>query len=285
MKIILEPTVEVIAKPTFIESKYFEIPDDGEDCIKLGAMAAKVCYDSDGKDGRPNIENQRAVIESRHGSCLEHAHISLFITGITRALSLELNRHRPFNISQRSTRYTKEEDSAIVLDPYYAHLFKKYDMQQDGEWGEWQSRWYHLPFENSPSLTNIGPDATTEYALICEFLENCEHAIDGYKYQVDTLIRLNPENLTGFDLRKWARGKARNLLPHALETRGVWTNNFRGLRWFIELRSEAHAEPEIRVLANKIFEAVAPLAPTYFEDFNAEEVRGISQLTPKYSKI
>ena len=126
MRIITEPTVEVIAKSEFIGSTRFEIPDDGDSQTKIGAFAAKVCYDSNGKNGRANEQNQRAIIDHRHGSVMEHITVSLYITGITRGLTLELNRHRTFAISQRSTRYTAEEDASVVLDPFYATLYKKY---------------------------------------------------------------------------------------------------------------------------------------------------------------
>jgi thymidylate synthase (FAD) len=277
MKILLEPVVTAMNKITFLEHPVYKIPSDGSDIEKLGAFAAKGCYDSFGETGRSNIANQEAVIESEHGSVLEHAHISLFIEGITRALSLELNRHRPFNISQRSTRYTKEEESAIVLDPYYAELYRKYEKNMMPD--------RRIPGNIVISVDDEDPQQIAEADLLIKFIGCCRESIKTYGEQVDKLIALNPNNLSGFDLRKWARGKARNVLPHALETRGVWTNNFRGYRWFIELRSERHAEPEIRVLANKMFDALQPLAPTYFSDFEGTMVDGIMEWKPKHSKI
>ena len=280
MRVILEPTVMVIGKPTFVEHPEYKIPSDGTDSEQLCSFAAKGCYDSFGENGRSNIENQRAVLDSEHGSVLEHAHFSLFIEGVTRALSLELNRHRPFNISQRSTRYTKEEESAIVLDPYYAKLWEKFE-----------SKMIEDPHPDRHGCIAISLDVhateqeKTEADLLLKFIGNCRESIRVYKDQVETLISLNPNNLSGFDLRKWARGKARNVLPHALETRGTWTNNLRGIRWFIELRSERHAEPEIRLLANKIYEAVQPHAPVYFEDFTSSFFDGIPELKPKFRKV
>jgi thymidylate synthase (FAD) len=277
MKILLEPKVRVIGKPQFIEHEEYKIPSDGTDSEKIGAFAAKGCYDSYGEMGRSNILNQQAVIESEHGSVLEHAHVSIFIEGITRALSLELNRHRPFNISQRSTRYTKEEESAIVLDPYYAELYRKYEKNMMAD--------RRIPGNIVISVDDEDPQQIAEADLLIKFIGSCRESIKIYGEQVDKLIALNPNNISGFDLRKWARGKARNVLPHALETRGVWTNNFRGYRWFIELRSERHAEPEIRVLANKMLEALRDLAPTYFSDFEGTMFDGIMEWKPKHSKI
>jgi thymidylate synthase (FAD) len=100
------------------------------------------------------------------------------------------------------------------------------------------------------------------------------------------LMKLNPGKLKGFALRKWARGKARNILPHALETRGTWTMNFRAWRWFIEVRSGRHAEPEIRRLAEKVLSVLRPIAPTYFDDFHLTGIHdGIPEYAPTHSKI
>lgn len=272
MKIIMEPTVTVVGYSKFVEHPKYKIPPDGSDAVKIGAFAAKGCYDSYGEHGRANTANQEAVRESRHGSVLEHSTVSLFIEGITRGCSLELNRHRPISISQRSTRYTKEEDSEIVLDPYYAALFRKHNFK------------FHP--DKKTIIGTYDPQYIEEYKLIRTHFENFIQCVEQYKYEVETLINLNPNKLTGFDLRKWARGKARNSLPHGLETRGTWTSNHRGWRWFVELRSERHAEPEIRRLANHIFEAVKTVAPECYEDFENNGVYdGIIEWKPRHSKI
>jgi thymidylate synthase (FAD) len=97
---------------------------------------------------------------------------------------------------------------------------------------------------------------------------------------------MNPLNLTGFDKRKWARGKARNILPHALETRITYTGNLRAWRWFIESRSDRHAEPEIRRLANVVLTTLRNEAPLYFEDFvNMGDYDGIPEWVPEFRKV
>jgi thymidylate synthase (FAD) len=272
MRIITEPTIEVSARTQFSPSSTFIIPDDGDDAVKLGSFSAKVCYDSNGANGRPNVENQQAVLEHRHGSVLEHYHVSLYISGITRGLSLELNRHRSFAISQRSTRYTAEEDAAVVLDPYFATLYAKY------------GHCVNSPLEDDVLIT---PEFNLdEYNLLSSHLASLYSSIDDYQQNVEWLMKTNPNNLSGFTLRKWARGKARNLLPHSLETRGVWTNNLRGWRWFIESRSDAHAEPEIRRLADRVLHTLKSTTQLYFDDFTAHSiVDSIPVWVPTYHKV
>jgi thymidylate synthase ThyX len=182
-----------------------------------------------------------------------------------------LNRHRHFAISQRSTRYTKEEDAAIVLEPYYAELFHKGNL---------------IKLEDGWDTSTNGNIDRIECRLICNHLNTCEELFTEYKREVESLIQLNPNKLEGFDLRKWARGKARNILLHGLETRGTWTGNHRAWRWFIELRSAENAEPEIRRLAHFAYCAVKPIAPHYYEEIEVSNVvDSIPVYTPKFRKI
>lgn len=276
MKIITEPKVTLIAKQVFIEHPEYKIPDDGNDAVKIGAFAAKGCYDSFSATGRPNEANQTAILEHQHGSVLEHITFTFFIEGITRSLSLESNRHRQLAVSQRSTRYAAEEDSAIVLDPYYADIVKKHNLTttEDGM--------YEIPV----NYEELSESAQTEIDLLTSHTDHAWMAIDQYKQEVELLMKLNPNKLEGFNLRKWARGKARNILPHSLETRITYTGNVRAWRWFIEARSDAHAEPEIRRLAHELYLVLRHEAPIYFGDFHIEEVLdGIPVWKPQYRKV
>lgn len=260
MNVITSPKVEIIAATKFLGHSVYKLPSYGDDATRTGSFAAKGCYDSFGAEGRANAANQKQIIESRHGSVLEHVSASLFIEGITRALSLELNRHRHLSISQRSTRYTAEEDCAIVLEPYYAELYARK--------------------HNEPATMSA-----KEYSLITAHLVMAQRVIDQYKYEVETLMELNPRKLEGVELRKWARGKARNILPHSLETRGTWTGNLRTWRHFIEMRSERFAEAEIRRLAAEVFKMLSAWAPLYFADYTAGVVDGIPEYHTEFRKI
>lgn len=279
MKVITEPTVTVIAKQVFLGHPDYEIPIDGDDATKIGSFAAKGCYDSFGGDGRSNEANQRQVIEQEHGSVLEHVNFTLFIEGVTRGLTLEMNRHRPFAVSQRSTRYTAEEDAAIVLEPFYADLFisRRWRRVAPDTWVGGNM----VDMMDSYMLAGKPGDE-----LMFDFLKQAEMAFDSYIRQVKYLEKMNPLKLEGFHLRKWARGKARNILPHALETRVTYTGNLRAWRWFIEARSNPAAEPEIRRLADRVLTTLRKEAPLYFEDFEQTEIYdGIPVWTPKHSKV
>lgn len=247
MKIITQPSVEIVSAPRFFPHPVYELPDADVEAENIVAIAGKVCYDSYGKDGRSVKAHVTSLVESGHHSVLEHVHVGLFIGGISRGCSHEIVRHRMFNYSQRSTRYTAEDDAAIVLDPYYTELWER---------------------DKSDGLDGA------EEVMLAEFLESCEDSVCTYVQQVSKLARLNPHGLTGRDLRKWCRGKARQLLPHALETRMVMTGNLRAWRHFIVMRSSRHAEAEIRRLAQAIYGKVSRIAPSAFADFDGEEING-----------
>jgi flavin-dependent thymidylate synthase len=279
MLVVTKPTIRVIGKPQFIENPDFLIPDDGTDGEKIGAYAAKRCYRSKGKDGRANLANQRAVVSSKHGSVLAHMQYVLDISGITRAASLELNRHG-LNISQESTRYADFEngEGSIVLEPYYAALWKKHGFTMENNWIMIDGESYH------PDIT---PYDAEQY-LVAGLVEAARDDFQIYKAHVEQLMKLNPKNLKGVPLRKWARGKARNVLPNGLETAGVWSAGLRMWRNVIEQRSDRHAEPEIRRLAEAIFEALQPLAPVYFEDYIktvGQDLDWITEYKTPYTKI
>lgn len=250
MNIITAPSVSLVSSPAFYPLARYPLPPHFGTAENIIAQAGKVCYDSYGLDGNPVATHIRNLVSSGHHSVIEHVHVGLFIEGISRGCSHEIVRHRMFNYSQRSTRYTAEDDAAIVLDPFYVELYAVNDR----------------PSDSAGSL------------LLSGFIQQCEKALAAYQTQITLLEDLAPLGLSARDRRKWCRGKARQLLPHALETRMVMTGNLRAWRHFLIMRTSRHAEAEIRRLAAAIYTQLQPLAPIVFEDLNAAEVSGYVEL-------
>lgn len=240
--VITAPTVTIISTPTFHPHPRYPLPPWPHDAENIIAQGGKGCYDSYGLDGRSVDDHIRQIKKQKHGSVLEHANIGLFIEGVSRGLSHELVRHRAGTaFSQRSTRYTDEDDAAVVLEPYQAELYER-------------------------SMAG-GPISESEASMLGQFLSGVKLSFTYYRANVEMLIDLNPDKLAGVGLRKWARGKARQLLPNALETRLTMTANCRAWRAILEERGGPGAEPEIRRLATLIYETIRPVAPTVFEDY------------------
>lgn len=267
--------MHVLAVPMFMEHPKYKLPTNkteklgpkefralqGTPSEQLIAHAGKGCYDAYGEDGRDIDKHIKTLIDSGHGSVLKHANISLFISGISRGCSHEFVRHRAgFSYSQRSTRYVAEEECSVVLEPYMASLY------------------------NSDSISQ-----EAKMLLVC-YLDSLQSSILSYKQAVIDLWVLGPEEtsrmiLSPRDKRKWARGKARQLLPIALETRMTVTANLRAWRHFLVMRSSRFAEPEIRRLSNYIYKAIQPYAPTVFQDFVGEPIDGFPEYTTPQPKV
>jgi thymidylate synthase (FAD) len=256
VKIITLPQVHLLAEPVFHPHPLYEIPVYSTAAEAITAHAGKGCYDSYGLDGRSVYEHVMSLIKSYHGSVLEHANFTLFITGVSRGLSHELVRHRAgFAYSQRSTRYTAEEDAAIVLDSTYARLYRP------------------------------DKDLAGQEFFVQRFLESCARSINDYTEQVALLMARAPADMEKRDKRKWARGKARQLLPHALETRLTMTGNIRAWRHFFEQRSSRWAEEEIRRLAVHVWSVLAPRMGCTVGDYSFTTINNIDELSSPYRKV
>ncbi len=85
----------------------------------LVTAAANICYekrrDFENIDVSPNTKLIKMVMKMGHLSILEHVSFTFLITGISRACSHQLVRHRLASFSQRSQRYIDEADFDYVV--------------------------------------------------------------------------------------------------------------------------------------------------------------------------
>lgn len=77
--------------------------------------AARICYDSKTKPLDDERKFIRSLIRSGHTSTIEHASATFMISGVSRALTHQLVRHRIASYSQRSQRYVKENNPSFVI--------------------------------------------------------------------------------------------------------------------------------------------------------------------------
>jgi thymidylate synthase (FAD) len=202
-------------------------------------LAGRFCYRSFNQ-GRPNLEYLRNILESGHGSVLEHVQLTFIIQGVSRTLTHELVRHRiGVAISQESQRYVDAKDINFVVPPLLCERIKS-----DG-WEEGQ------------------------------FKDICEVAVENYlSYQKFAQKEAEKAGYKGTAARKRANEAARWCLPGGAETRLVWSANIRTLRHFIGLRGGEAADLEIQRLASKIAAVVYGIAPNCFQDMadNGKEI-------------
>ena len=110
---INQPKVTLISKP--------------ENILRTVYTACRTCYSAETPDEIFDCENAkdeekalnliRRVISSGHYSTIEHIQISFAISGISRACSHQLVRHRHVSFSQKSQRYVKEKGQFDYIIP------------------------------------------------------------------------------------------------------------------------------------------------------------------------
>ncbi len=228
--------VRLIARPQFIDlPPELGTPSSaqlqGPAAQKLIEAAGRTCYDSFGK-GRSSPEFAEHILESGHGSVLEHAQYSFFISGVSRGLTHELVRHRAgVAVSQRSTRYVDESNSEWIHHPLL-----KSDAGTGALAGAWQA---------------AQEAATAAYVQIASDLQRT----------------LTARGVDAASARKQARGAARGILGNALATELVWSANVRALRHVIEMRGSPSADAEIREVAVSLLRIMRSELPAYFSDF------------------
>ena len=129
---IANPRVTMIAHTTptvmgFVEGaeptagEWLEPQKNSSKAEYLTEFAGRACYQS---FSRPNPETaetkdyiQRTLFEQGHWSIAEHTSVTFYITGVSRAFTHELIRHRHLSYSQLSQRFVDESDIEVVLPP------------------------------------------------------------------------------------------------------------------------------------------------------------------------
>jgi len=248
--LIAKPQVELSGVKNFLEGfdsglefvSYLDDPTALSSGAQLCKIAGQTCYASFSPKRTMNRDAARYfknIMESGHGSVLEHANFSFLLYGLSRSLTHELIRHRAgFGFSQLSQRYVSGRILRFVERPEF----------QD------RGKFHQL------------------------FLERIDRAYADYHKLADALLAeqgsgaaiLSAEAKT--DLRKKVNQAARGLLPNETETIMVITGNVRAWRHVIEMRASDHSELEIRALAVRLFLCLNELEPILFGDYQLNEL-------------
>lgn len=217
--------------------QYLEDPTPLTPGAQLCKTAGQLCYASFAPRRTYNADAARYfanILESGHGSVLEHANYTLLLFGVSRSLTHELVRHRAgVALSQVSQRYVSGKVLRFVERPEY---------RNDPE--------LHAAFERRIDV------AASDYARITQRLLE--------KQREGTEI-LSADART--DLRKKVQQSARSVLPNETEAPIVVTANVRAWRHILEMRASSHAETEIREMAFRAYLCLYAAEPTLFADY------------------
>ena len=238
---IVEPAVQLLAHtaivPDAIEQR-LEIQEGSTDAETLTVYAGRSCYESWSRPNEKTREDKdyiaRTLHEQSHWSVGEHASATFYITGVSRALTHELVRHRHLSYSQLSQRFVDEEDANIVIPPAVRSVKEINEAYYDEELGGGV-------IGATENLKVMGGLAIATYAGLVEELQEVE----------------------GLS-RKQAREAARAVLPNMIETRIVVTGNMRAWHEVIERRTAPDADAEFQEVAGLIRQELQKLAPEVF---------------------
>lgn len=201
---------------------------------KVCGIASKTCVSEDipGVDDDV-MKSLKSAISSNHMAVLEHWSATFAVSGVSRALTHQLVRHRMASYAQQSQRYVKMKDFDYIIP----------DSIKDNTDLLWKG-----------SILDGLNDSTVawEYELLMDKIYRI------YSRLIEVGI---PEE------------DARYILPNACTTNIIVTMNARELRHFFSLRCCERAQWEIRELAKKMLKICKEVSPTIFEDAGPSCVR------------
>jgi thymidylate synthase (FAD) len=222
--------IELIGRTEFLPPAGVPFASDATGGQALAEFAGRACYQSWDRPNPATATNQGYldhILQVGHLSVLEHSTATFYLTGLSRAVTHEIIRHRHFSYSELSSRYVAAEPNAFVeptavaADPVLHEKF------------------------TAAATAAVGAHAD----LLAALESAAEHAPDG------TLAR------------KQARALAAGLLPAAAQTALVISGSYRTWRHFIGMRATEAADVEIRTIAVDILRRLQDLAPHVFADF------------------
>ena len=228
-----------------------KIPEDAIKCLDKGfvrlvdsmggddaiVQSARVSYGQ----GTSKVSQDRGLIRylmrHRHTTPFEMVEFK-FHCKMPIFVARQWVRHRTANINEYSLRYSEARDEFYFPDP--EHIQFQSALNKQGRMGE-------------------VPDELKQKVL------------DYFKEISDRSFAMYSElNEAGV-----ARELARSLLPVNLYTEWYWKNDLHNLLHFISLRSDSHAQYEIRVYSDAMAESVRKVAPFAWEAFQDYVVKGM----------
>jgi len=200
-------------------------------------QAARVSY---GK-GTSKVSQDRGLIRylmrHRHSTPFEMVEFK-FHCKMPIFVARQWVRHRTANINEYSLRYSEARDEFYYPDP--ENIQFQSALNKQGRMGE-----------VTPELKQKVQDY---------FKEISERSFEIYS-------ELNQAGI--------ARELARSILPVNLYTEWYWKNDLHNLLHFIGLRSDSHAQYEIRVFSDAMAESVKAVAPFAWEAYQDYIVKGM----------
>ncbi|CAN5766732.1 hypothetical protein BH11PLA1_BH11PLA1_04120 [soil metagenome] len=207
-------------------------------------QAARVSYGQGTKKISEDRGLIRYLLRHRHTTPFEMVEFK-FHVAMPIFIARQWIRHRTANVNEYSGRYS------VMPDRFYRPSVEQVRKQSRSN------------RQGGEELFTSRPDSPEEALTAQEFLD--------YLAQSERLYadytRLNEKGVS--------RELARIGLPLSLYTEWYWKCDLHNTLRFLSLRMDAHAQMEIRVYAQAMFDLIAPLAPLTLEAFRDYELEGV----------
>lgn len=261
--IFVEPKVELIAETKMdheATSRYlqdigasdYEIVEEASDIENLIQIAGKACYKAFQPGLNPNVTRVRTDIAEYmkninkvgHGSITEHGSVSFIFWNVSRVFTHELVRHRAGTaMSQESLRYVRLNNLSFWIPSIIDNL------------------------DNDGKGRKLFEETVVELEKVQQKLSEI--------YKID--------EIKDFATKKLLTSAFRRVAPIGLSTAIVWTMNLRAARHLIQMRTSRHAEEEIRLVFDKVAQAMSVKYPHIMGDLCREEIDGYGEWTSEFA--
>ena len=204
-------------------------------------QAARVSYGQGTKKARDDAGLIRYLMRHWHSTPFEMCEIKLHVK-LPVFVARQWIRHRTANVNEYSARYSILDREFYIPDQDQLASQAQKNHQGRGE--------LLTGREAEKVLEILKSDSTRAY--------------DNYESM------LSQDNQDGL-----ARELARMNLPANIYTQWYWKTNLHNLFHFLRLRTDSHAQYEIRVYADEILRIVADWVPASFEAFSDYRIHGV----------
>ena len=209
---------------------------EGHTADQAIVQAARVSYGEGTKKVTEDRGLVRYLLRHRHTTPFEMVEFK-FHVAMPIFVARQWIRHRTANVNEYSARYS------IVPDRFYR-----------------------------PTLENVRKQSTSNR-------QGGEETIDAGTAESFLELLEDSEKLYGRYLELTEQGVARELaraaLPVSIYTEWYWKCDLHNLLHFLSLRMDSHAQQEIRVYAEAMYELIRPICPVACEAFEEYRMEGM----------
>ncbi|SHK25234.1 thymidylate synthase (FAD) [Anaerobranca californiensis DSM 14826] len=188
-------------------------------CEEIVALAARLCYSADDiseikrkMDGDRGVKLIEKLLDLGHESPFEHINFTFGISGVSRALTHQLVRHRIASYSQKSQRYVSEKNFEYIVPPKIKNNPQAYEIYRQlmVEIGEKYEKLVELGIANEDARYVLPNSCETKIVVTM----NARSLFNFFKHRACVRAQWEIRALAN-EMLKLVKEKAPNVFKHA----------------------------------------------------------------------